>query len=205
MGRKNDRVGFEAAWAEFHHRHYSYLYQVCFRACHEGDRREGAEDLANATFKRLFESKAQFNPPEDLAAGDMTAVVRAWLGRIASHIAIDHARKEEDGKPIHLEQDEWQDIREMRTEGASEHTHEVCRIMNDELDEREQDVIRTTFKEYDPCRVHQKLASEDIRTLAARWETTPENIRQVRKRALAKLKKALPASMSGASSERAGP
>ena len=79
--------GFEAAWAEFHRRHYPYLYRVCFRACRHGDRHEGARDLANATFKRILESKAKFNPPEDLPAEEMPLVVKAWLSRIATRLA----------------------------------------------------------------------------------------------------------------------
>jgi DNA-directed RNA polymerase sigma subunit (sigma70/sigma32) len=127
------------------------------------------------------------------------------LGKIANNLAIDRTRKEDAHKPIQLDHEEWQDIRERSAGTASKHTSEVCLVMSEELDEREQDVIRTTFTSYDPGRANQKLSSEVLQALAARWETTPGNIRQIRKRALAKLRKALPASMSGASSERAGP
>ena len=205
MGQKNDRYGFEAAWVEFHRRHSAYLYRVCLKACRHGDRHEGARDLANATFKRVLEAKARFAPPDGVTAEVMSRLVRAWLGRIATRLAADEARVGCVEEPIHLGHEEWQDIRERPEGAASQSTPEVYRILSEELDEREQDVIRTSFMAYDPDRENQKRSTDDVQTLAAKWNTTPENIRQIRKRALDKLRKAIPARRSVASGEGVEP
>ena len=80
---------------------------------------------------------------------------------------------------------------ENTAEPVSETTAEVCRVMQAILTEREQDVLRTTFHWYDPAREHQKLPEAVLSELAERWNTTPENIRQIRSRALRRLKDAL--------------
>jgi DNA-directed RNA polymerase sigma subunit (sigma70/sigma32) len=64
--------------------------------------------------------------------------------------------------------------------------------MDEALDERERDVLRVTFHWHDPERDHQKLPEEAVEELARRWNLKPDNIRQIRRRALQKLKAALP-------------
>jgi DNA-directed RNA polymerase sigma subunit (sigma70/sigma32) len=56
----------------------------------------------------------------------------------------------------------------------------------DELSEREQDVLRVTAL-YQRAGDHQRLPNAISAELALRWETTNENIRAIRSRALKKL------------------
>ena len=84
----------------------------------------------------------------------------------------------------------------------SKATDEVCRVMQSILTDREEDVLRTTFHWYDPTREHQKLPEAVLAELARRWNTTPDNIRQIRSRALRRLKGALGSVAARPSSER---
>src|SRR5262249_10465498 len=55
------------------------------------------------------------------------------------------------------------------------------------LDDREREILRVWFFWYDPTRANQCLPDDVVQDLAERFDTTPENVRQVRRRALKKL------------------
>ena len=55
------------------------------------------------------------------------------------------------------------------------------------LNKREQIVIRVTMHWYQPEQAHQRLPNDVAAELAATLKTTPENIRQIRRRAMRKL------------------
>jgi DNA-directed RNA polymerase sigma subunit (sigma70/sigma32) len=59
------------------------------------------------------------------------------------------------------------------------------------LNEKEQDVIRTTYLWNAPGKDYQKLPASELAALAQRCATTPDNIRKIRERAMKKLKSAL--------------
>ena len=62
-------------------------------------------------------------------------------------------------------------------------------------------MILTTLQWYDPCRQHQKLPDHVLSGLATRWSTTQDNIRQIRSRAMKKLKLALGSVVAPSSNE----
>jgi hypothetical protein len=49
-------------------------------------------------------------------------------------------------------------------------------------------VLRVTFQWYEPGREHQRLPNDVAADLADTLQTTPENLRQIRRRALRKIK-----------------
>ncbi len=93
-------------------------------------------------------------------------------------------------------------MRENAAGPVSESTTAVRRVMQSILTEREQDVLRTTFHWHDPTREHQKLPEAVLADLVQRWNTTPDNIRQIRSRALKKLKDALRSVVARPSNKR---
>src|SRR5271166_4594264 len=103
---------------------------------------------------------------------------------------------------IHFEQEEWQEVPAKADERVSEITADVWRVMQSNLTDREEDVLRTTYHWYDPTKEHQKLPEAVLSSLAKRWNTTPDNIRQIRSRALRKLKDALESVVARPSDER---
>ena len=74
--------------------------------------------------------------------------------------------------------------------------------MSEVLDDRERDILITTFEWYDPDKANQRLPNAVLQALAKKWNTKPDNIRQICKRALKKLESALRASTASAPAER---
>jgi RNA polymerase sigma factor (sigma-70 family) len=58
----------------------------------------------------------------------------------------------------------------------------------DSLSEKEQRVLRTTFQYYQPGKQHQRLPNDVAEDLAKELGTTSDNVRQIRHRALEKIK-----------------
>ena len=88
-----------------------------------------------------------------------------------------------------IDQDHWQNI--PQPEAADESDSEVIAVVKATvqkvLTEREQEVLRVTLHWYDPSSEHQRLPNEVAAELAKRLGTTPENLRKIRERALAKV------------------
>jgi len=192
-----------AAWAEFYLRHVGFLHGVCSRAYTRSLGREEVEDLVAETFRRVFSNGAATYKPAGLDDPESRLRrIQAWLTTIAERLACDMLRGRRRRPGMQLEQEEWQDVPENAVEPVSETTAEVCRVMQSILTEREQDVLRTTYHWYDPTREHQKLPEAVLSDLAQRWDTTPDNIRQIRSRALKRLKDALRSVVAPPSDER---
>lgn len=65
------------------------------------------------------------------------------------------------------------------------------RLMREALDtlsERERDVLRVAALYFRPGEEHQRLPNEVAAELARRWETSGDNVRAIRSRAIKKLK-----------------
>jgi DNA-directed RNA polymerase sigma subunit (sigma70/sigma32) len=56
------------------------------------------------------------------------------------------------------------------------------------LSERERHVLRVTADWYQPDRVHQRVSKSEMSALARQLQTTAVNIRQIRKRAIDKIR-----------------
>jgi RNA polymerase sigma factor (sigma-70 family) len=191
VGKENPPLA-RAAGAEFYSRHIAWLYAVCHRAYHRLLGREGVEDLVQETFRRVFSSGAATykSAPLDETEARLRRI-QGWMTTIARRLACDLLRGCRRHGEIQLEPDEWQDVPEPEQGPASEEAVRVGRVMQEVLNAREQDVLRTTYQWYDPARTHQKLPETVLADLARRWGTTSENIRQIRARALRKIKDAL--------------
>ena len=202
MGRKDNTDLARAAWGAFYLRHCKFLYGVCFRAYGQRLGTHGVEDLVADTFRRAYTHGAPTYQSDVLESFEVQLRrVQGWLTTIAERLACD-ILSGCNLERTHFEQEEWQDVPEKADEPVSEKTTDVCRVMQSTLTEREEDVLRTTYHWYDPTKEHQKLPEAVLSSLAKRWNTTPDNIRQIRSRALRKLKDALESVVARPSDER---
>lgn len=200
---KSDESSCRAAWGTFYGRHAEYLYGVCMRAYRTKLGETGVEDLVAETFLKVYDKAAEtYQPAGDGDADYRRQRVRAWLGTIAKNLVRDTLRGRKRLPVSRLEHDEWRDIPEHEQCPQSASSDEVCRVMERVLSEREQDVLRVTFHWHDPAKDHQKLPDEAVDELARLWNLKPDNIRQIRRRALQKLKNALPPNVSADASGR---
>lgn len=188
-GADRDPAKAREAQAVFYARHVRYLYGVLLRhkkslLTHAG---LGAEDLVQETFHRAFERARTFERAEGLDVDRERARTRAWLGRIATNLLTDHLHKTREVSASHyLERVGCEGIDE---EPESTRSPEV-RLLSDGLEtltERERDVLRVSALHY-RAGDHQRLPNDVSAELAGRWNTTNENIRAIRVRAMKKLK-----------------
>jgi len=178
------------AWAEFYRRHVDYLYGVCYRAYESllgGD--TGVGDIVSETFHRAFRRAELFDATGIEDPDRIRRRTRAWLGRIAQRLVLDTLRGTKRLPTCRFEAETWQNIPEQpRLPPRDDELIRKVRGALDQLSDKEQTVIRVTFEWYQPGKTHQRLPNNVVTDLAETLETTPENLRQIRRRALKKVR-----------------
>jgi RNA polymerase sigma factor (sigma-70 family) len=179
-----------AAGAEcelFYTRHVRYLFAVLHKQCERlGFDSHAIEDLVQDTFQRAFEHAQSFRAPSESNAETSRRWTRAWLGKIARNLVLDAlaaprevllgpALEEQAEDPFAPPSSRPRNARLWALQSALE-----------QLSEREQDVLRVSALYYRASE-HQRLPNEVLQELARRWQTTGENIRAIRSRALKKV------------------
>lgn len=189
---KDDPASARDAWAEFYRRHAEFLYAVCFRAYGAllgGE--AGVCDLVAETFKRVYEHAARFDAAGLIEAEALRRRTRAWLGRVAQRLVQDALRGRRRLPAKELSAEAWQNVPPPpRAPGDPEKIRAV-RAAIDTLSPKEQMVLRATMQWYQPDRDNQRLPNDVAAELAATLATTPENLRQIRRRAMRKIKACL--------------
>lgn len=188
----DDPLVARAAWEEFYRRHVEYLYAVCLRAYGRilGGA-AGAADLVTETFRRAYERAKQFDAGGIADADRLRRRTRAWLGRIAERLMQTALRGRRRLPTRHLDADQWQQVAGPPAQAdPGGHDERIRRVRAAllALSEREQIVLRVTFQWYQADRSHQRLPNDVAAELAATLDTTPENLRQIRRRALGKVR-----------------
>ena len=178
-----------AAWEVFHQRHAPYLYRVCLRAY--GDLlggEAGAADLVADTLRGAYENAHKFDPAGMTDPRRLRLRARGWLGWIARRQVQDLLRGRARLATRSLELDQWQQVPagERPPRGPSPREQRVRQAL-ELLTPREQLVIRVTFQWYQADKAHQRLPNDVSADLAKTLGTTPENLRQIRRRALRKI------------------
>jgi RNA polymerase sigma factor (sigma-70 family) len=191
--RQTDPTASREAWAEFYQRHAKYLFSVCRKFAYNLGGDAAAEDLVSETFKHVYEKAAHtFKPSPSKDPDTIRLHVRAWLGTIAHNLAASAFRGGV-GRESHLDHEQWRDVQGPDRPVSSARANRLYQLMKDVLTERERDILRVTFQWYDPDKPNQRLPNDVAADLAAQWGTNSENIRQIRGRALRKIKAALEA------------
>lgn len=170
---------------EFYGRHVRYLYAVIKKQCGRlGFADSEVEDLVQDTFARAFDRAATFRPGQIDDDEQQRRWTRAWLGSIARHLILDALRA-----PRELPaSDELEQVSapERKSDPASQPSprlQALCAAIAS-LGDREQDVLRVSAMYYRAGEAHQRLPNEVSAELARRWQTSNENIRAIRSRAL---------------------
>jgi RNA polymerase sigma factor (sigma-70 family) len=199
----NTRAASDAARAAqnvFYRRHVRYLYAVVVKRC--GRLLDlsslSAEDLVQDAFHRAFSRAATFRRDGISDPERLSRRARAWLGRIAQHLLADSlADSHEISDSPYL--DTLSSPHDDRDQDAidSPKLELVCRAL-DSLSEREQDVLRVSALYQRVGEAHQRLPNAVAAELAARWNTSSDNIRAIRSRAMKRLRAAVESGAAGA-------
>lgn len=193
MGMRNDDPsGANAAWAEFYRRHKRYLNCVCRKACkYLPDPKEDARDLCSATFERAYERACTFKPLDNGDIDHMRRRVRAWLGEIARNLLIDLTKDNKDQpKLISLTEisDEEPESKQIDISNILSSQMKLIHEALNTLSEQQRIVVLMSFQWYEFGKSNQRLPNGIATEIAKTIDSTPENVRQIRKRALEKIR-----------------
>jgi RNA polymerase sigma factor (sigma-70 family) len=162
------------------------LYAVVRKQCLSlGVTMAEAEDLVHDTFQRACDRAITFRPSTAETDVERQRWTRAWLGKIARNLLLELLR----ARPEILTGDMDAESERQRDSEPPSHHQRKLRALGDalaSLTEREQDVLRVTAMYY-RASAHQRLPNEVSEELAARWQTSNENIRAIRSRALKRI------------------
>ena len=185
----DDPRAAQGAWEAFYHRHVRYLYAVCMRAyARLLGGQPGVCDLVAEVFQRAYEHADKFDPAGITDPQRQRQRVRAWLGWIARASAQNAWRGQRRLPTQFLDHDQWQHVaQDAPADTPDPGRTESVRAAILALTEREQLVIRVTFQWYQPGQRHQRLPNDVAAELARTLGTTPENLRQIRRRAMKRI------------------
>lgn len=184
-------------------RHSSWLNKQCVKICNIYNQGNSiADDLACATFKKAIDRAETYTNIVDSKDEKNFKRTRAWLGTIAKRILIDTFRNPKRAiysSPIDfeisLEQFSTQDFVEwFIKQNDVRHSTEALSVIGNEfkkLDKREQRVIIETILQRDKSPSEKYVLRGASTRLANELGVSPDSIRQIRKRALSKIKNAL--------------
>ncbi len=181
-----------SAWMEFYNRHYRYLFCVCERFTKKIGGRRRPEDLVQDVFGNAYRGAGTFQG-NGLTGKALTTRVRQWLGGIANNIlrtwmGIDLPVAAESLQPGY-----WENVPDTSEEQSESTTVDSGRLRLVEeamalLSDDEQHILRITFAHHDLSKKHQRLPNHVSQELARALGTTTDNIRQMRYRAVQKVK-----------------
>lgn len=189
MSMRDEEPGFaQAACNEFYQRHLNYAYTVVRRAFQDLVGEAAVDDLVSDTFSRVFERAGTYKACGAADANGKRKNVLAWVGKIAHNLGADLLR--DDNTRLELI-DEWEPLEPRIVprddSGISQEAAWAGEALGS-LSGRERTVLLSTLQHYVVGAENQRLPNGVAEDLARTYQTTPENIRQIRKRALAKVK-----------------
>ncbi len=181
--------GWENAFRVFYERHCEYLFYICNRKyCHELGA-DAVQDLVQETFIRVLEKAHTFRADDALSPDASLRRTRGWLQRIAANLLRD-SHRHNTSIPTEPLTDAYIAHTSMLAESNSQDSQDSrqMKLIKDALNsltEREQDIMRTAYQWYEPGK---NLPAHVIEELTQRYNTTPENIRQILSRARKKVR-----------------
>ena len=186
---QDDPAIARVAWEVFYRRHVEYMYRLCLRAYSEllgGP--PAVADVVAEVFRATYENAHKFDPAGITDAQRLRLRTRAWLGWIARRMVQDLLRGRSRLPLRLLDLDQWQQVAQPeRAATRPSPREELARAALLSLTKREQLVIRVTFQWYQADKDHQRLPNDVAADLVKTLQTTPENLRQIRRRALKRI------------------
>ncbi|MDE3234539.1 MAG: sigma-70 family RNA polymerase sigma factor [Bacteroidota bacterium] len=180
---------------EFYTRYAGYVYKAALHHFRLYDQTQYlASELLQKVFIKAFEKIGRFAFPAKAIPSEYTKIIKAWLGKIAFNESrkvigqiINDQIEYTDILPDHC-YDQFDDIMGAAEEEVPNEFQQILQEAMNQLSKKELDVILTYAGE--GCINSTKhLSKNALRYLCEYYETTPEAIRQCKKRALDKIKK----------------
>jgi RNA polymerase sigma factor (sigma-70 family) len=178
------------AQQQLYERHVRYLFAIVLKRCRGfGLSADESEDLVQDTFGRAFAHAGSYRPSQESDTELERRWTRAWLGQIARNLLLDCLA----GRESLASAEELELLSVPAEEVPPESDTPRLRALRaalGTLTDREQDVLRVSALYQRRGEAHQRLPNDVSDELARRWETTNDNIRAIRSRAMKKLEQA---------------
>ncbi|MFK7777059.1 MAG: sigma-70 family RNA polymerase sigma factor [Gimesia sp.] len=200
-----DQYAPEGKWAleELWKRHGTWLFDKCLKICNIYNQGNAiAADLASAAFTKAIDRAETYKPTENANDEKNIRRTRKWLGTIAQHLLIDGFRnpnRSVSASPVDfdiaLDQFSTQDFVEwFIQQNDVRHSANISDVIGkafEKLSNREQRVIIETIMQRDKSPSQNYVLRGASIKLANELGISPDSVRQIRKRALSKIKDAL--------------
>jgi len=187
--KDDDRQEAERAFAGFYNRYKNYLYTVVRNACKSwemyGD--ELVQAVHENAFLNVYEKADSFMMIEDIAFARQELRMKSWLSVIAHREMMLLLRQFKEEKEKIDYHDDMTFLEQTEELDSSKPTKEILLIEKAlrTLSERDRHILITymMFEEG-----NKQLPKSEIERLAEMWNVLPDNMRQIKKRSLAKVK-----------------
>jgi len=188
--KEDNRQDAEKAFAVFYNLYKNYLYTVVRNACKSWTMY--GEELIQAvhenTFLTVFENAEDFLIIEDIPFERQEKRMKSWISKIARNEMFKLLRELKDEKDNIEYHDDliFLDNPDEETEPQKSEDFLLAEKALNSLSERDRNILVTYLMFEDGNR---KLPSSEIKRLAEMWDVLPDNMRQIKKRALDKVRK----------------
>jgi RNA polymerase sigma factor (sigma-70 family) len=183
-----DRQNAEKAFTEFYNRYKSFLFTVIKKVCISwemyGD--ELIQTVFDNTFLTVYEKAETFLKLDDIPFERQEKRMKSWLNQIAKNEMLQLLRQYRIDKDKVEFTDDLSFIERIENEtveNVSDDTLLAEKALQT-LTDRDRNIL-VTYLMYEDG--NKKLPSNEIQKLADMWGVLPDNMRQIKKRSLAKL------------------
>ena len=186
--KEENRTEAERAFSVFYNRYKNYLYTIVNNACRSwemyGD--ELIEAVFENSFLTVYAKAESFIVIEDIPFERQENRMKSWLGKIAKNEMLQLLRQfKVDKDMIDYTDDLTSFINiEEETEHQATSDYLLAEKALQTLSERDRSILTTYLMFEDGNR---NLPSIEIQRLSDMWNTHPDNMRQIKKRSLAKV------------------
>lgn len=187
--KDDDRQEAERAFARFYDCYKNYLFTVVRNACKSWEKY--GEELVQAvhenTFLKVFEKADSFMIIEDLPFERQELRMKSWLGTIAHREMLQLLRDFKDEKDKHDYFEDLSFLDEPQEENNSQTSEEILLVEKalKTLSDRDRHILITYIMFEDG---NKQLPKPELQRLSEIWGVLPDNMRQIKKRSIAKVK-----------------
>lgn len=190
--KKDDPENAKRAFGEFFIRYENFVGDLCSYILSNLVNGKSHEDLVMEVFYRIYEKAGTFDWGKANNTSEVRKSIELWITRIAKNMAIDW-RRNEDRESSKLE--EYSPIFQEQKNGTptswhplDKQAHEVLSEEFDKLSDRDKEIVKQSGLYFNLQKGKSDMPSEVIEQIVEEYDTTPENIRQVRFRFMKRVK-----------------
>ncbi|TAJ13756.1 sigma-70 family RNA polymerase sigma factor [Marinilabiliaceae bacterium JC017] len=188
--KDDDRKAAEEAFAIIYGHYKNFLYTVIKKACSAWSMygEELEKSVFQNTFTTIFLKADQFFELDELPPDKQVKRLKAWISKIACNEMQMLLRQLREEKEKMVCSDNLSFIGDTPTSDKAPDSTKIKLIKKalESLSEKDRDVLITYISYQDG---NKKLPSAEIQRLSKIWKVHPDSLRQIRKRALDKVKK----------------